>query len=66
MELQSVVKELEGFHGVLKTDIELTLKTTMETLNWNLKKKSTLMRHLMDNITHLFVLHPSRFLHEGK
>jgi hypothetical protein len=49
MDLQTTIKRLEGFNGVLKraTDVELSLRTTMEILILKLKKKSSLMKHLI-------------------
>jgi hypothetical protein len=66
MELQSAIKELEGLHRLLKktTNVELTLRTIIETLNLNIKKKRSLMRHLMDDSKHPLSLHPSQFLYK--
>jgi polyhydroxyalkanoate synthesis regulator protein len=67
MDLESTVQELEGFNGVLKRaiDKELSLRTKMQILNLKLTKKSSLMRHMMDNNKHPLHLHPSRFILEG-
>jgi hypothetical protein len=54
MDLESTVQELEGFNGVLKRAIDKELT-----------KKSSLMRHMMDNNKHPLHLHPSRFILEG-
>jgi hypothetical protein len=61
MDLQTIVKELEGFNGVLKkaTEMELSLRKTMEILNLKMKKKNSLMRHLMDDSKYPLYLHPS-------
>jgi hypothetical protein len=67
-EVEEVQKcELEGFNGVLKRaiDKELSLRTKMQILNLKLTKKSSLMRHMMDNNKHPLHLHPSRFILEG-
>jgi hypothetical protein len=61
MDLQTVFKELEGFNRVLKRakNMELSLRKTMEILSLKMKKKNSLMRHLMDNNKHPLYLHPS-------
>jgi hypothetical protein len=67
MALESAVQELEGFNGVLKkaNDLEVSLRSKMDILNSNLTKKSTVMRHMIENSKHPLHLHPSRFILEG-
>ena len=67
MALESVVHEVEGFNGVLKraNDLEVSLRSKMDILSLNLKKKSTMMRHMIENSKHPFHLHPSQFILEG-
>jgi hypothetical protein len=67
MALESAVQELEGFNGVLKkaNDLKVSLRSKMDILSSNLTKKSTVMRHMIENSKHPVHLHPSRFILEG-
>ena len=47
------------------TEMELPLRKTLEILNLKMKKRNSLMKHLMGEGKHPLHLHLSLFLYEG-